>query len=56
MELIEYPNNDKCKLGIFDSILRKWFCNPFNDEGEFFIPNMITAAPLILIPIKCRQC
>lgn len=36
MELIEYPNNAKCKLGIFDSILRKWFCNPFNDESMAF--------------------
>ncbi|XP_031632673.1 transient receptor potential cation channel subfamily A member 1 isoform X3 [Contarinia nasturtii] len=34
MELIEYPNTQKCKLGIFDSVLRKWFCNPFNDENN----------------------
>lgn len=34
-ELIEYPNNQKCKLGIFDTVLRKWFCNPFNDESKF---------------------
>lgn len=33
-ELIEYPNDTKCKLGFFDSILRKWFGNPFSDEGE----------------------
>jgi transient receptor potential cation channel subfamily A protein 1 len=32
-ELIEYPNDTKCKLGFFDSILRKWFGNPFSDEG-----------------------
>lgn len=32
-ELIEYPNSC-CKLGIFDTILRKWFCNPFNDESK----------------------
>lgn len=32
-ELIEYPNNQKCKTGIFDMIMRIWFCNPFNDEG-----------------------
>lgn len=31
-ELIEYPN-DVCKLGFLDSILRKWFGNPFSDEG-----------------------
>lgn len=36
MELIEYPNNQKCKLGIFDIVLRKWFCNPFNDDSKFF--------------------
>lgn len=35
-ELIEYPNSQKCKLGIFDTVLRKWFCNPFNDESKFF--------------------
>lgn len=34
MELIEYPNTLKCKLGFFDFILRKWFCNPFTDDGE----------------------
>ncbi|XP_069364623.1 transient receptor potential cation channel subfamily A member 1 [Maniola hyperantus] len=32
-ELIEYPNNKKCKLGFLDLILRKWFCNPFTDDG-----------------------
>lgn len=34
MELIEYPNEDKCKLGFFDYVLRKWLCNPFNDSGN----------------------
>uniref|UniRef100_A0A1B0CK24 Transient receptor potential cation channel subfamily A member 1 n=3 Tax=Lutzomyia longipalpis TaxID=7200 RepID=A0A1B0CK24_LUTLO len=33
MELIEYPNDTKCKLGFLDSILRKWFCNPFNEDA-----------------------
>ncbi|XP_049885221.1 transient receptor potential cation channel subfamily A member 1 [Pectinophora gossypiella] len=32
-ELIEYPNNNKCKLGFLDLILRKWFCNPFTDDA-----------------------
>ncbi|XP_075991157.1 transient receptor potential cation channel A1 isoform X2 [Anticarsia gemmatalis] len=32
-ELIEYPNNKKCKLGFLDLILRKWFCNPFSDDS-----------------------
>ncbi|KAI8431157.1 hypothetical protein MSG28_001202 [Choristoneura fumiferana] len=32
-ELIEYPNNKKCKLGFLDFILRKWFCNPFTDDA-----------------------
>lgn len=36
MELIEYPNTLKCKLGFFDFILRKWFCNPFTDDGEIY--------------------
>ncbi|XP_026481141.1 transient receptor potential cation channel subfamily A member 1-like [Ctenocephalides felis] len=33
IELIEYPNDTKSKLGFLDSILRKWFSNPFTDEG-----------------------
>lgn len=33
-ELIEYPNNNCNKVGMFDSVIRKWFCNPFNDESE----------------------
>lgn len=33
MELIEYPN-DKCKLGFFDQMLRKWLSNPFSDDGK----------------------
>lgn len=37
VELIEYPNTQKCKLGIFDIVLRKWFCNPFNDESKHFL-------------------
>lgn len=32
-ELMEYPNEAKCKLGFLDYVLRKWFCNPFSDEG-----------------------
>lgn len=34
LELKEYPNDTKCKLGFMDSMLRKWFCNPFTDEGR----------------------
>lgn len=34
LELKEYPNDTKCKLGFMDSWLRKWFCNPFTDEGK----------------------
>ncbi|GBP94323.1 Transient receptor potential cation channel subfamily A member 1 [Eumeta japonica] len=30
-ELIEYQQQ-KCKLGFFDFIVRKWFCNPFSEE------------------------
>ncbi|KAL0280245.1 UNVERIFIED_CONTAM: hypothetical protein PYX00_001595 [Menopon gallinae] len=33
MELIEYPNDTKCKLGFLDTILKKWFCNPFSDDA-----------------------
>ncbi|KAB0796783.1 hypothetical protein PPYR_10844 [Photinus pyralis] len=47
-ELIEFPNNTKCKLGFFDSIIRR-FGNPFSDDGldlmiesnEDFIANEI---------------
>lgn len=35
-ELIEYPNN-KCKSGFLDLMLRKWFCNPFTDEGQLAV-------------------
>lgn len=38
-ELIEYPNTQKCKLGMFDMMLRKWFCNPFNDESKLLSIN-----------------
>ncbi|KAJ8954916.1 hypothetical protein NQ318_016856 [Aromia moschata] len=34
IEIIEYPNDTKCKLGFFDSFLRKWFGNPFSDDGK----------------------
>ncbi|XP_058975803.1 transient receptor potential cation channel subfamily A member 1 [Musca domestica] len=34
MELIEYPNETKSKLGFFDFILRKWFSNPFTDDSS----------------------
>ncbi|KAG5888861.1 hypothetical protein JTB14_031419 [Gonioctena quinquepunctata] len=36
-EMIEYPNDTQCKGGFFDSILRKWFGNPFSDDGEYII-------------------
>ncbi|CAD7082067.1 unnamed protein product [Hermetia illucens] len=34
MELIEYPNHTKCKLGFLDSVLRKWFYNPFSEDSK----------------------
>lgn len=34
IELIEYPNETKCKLGFLDSLLRRWFCNPFTDDEK----------------------
>ncbi|CAH1957396.1 unnamed protein product [Acanthoscelides obtectus] len=33
IEIIEYPNDAKAKLGFIDSILRKWFGNPFSDDA-----------------------
>lgn len=35
VELIEYPNNTKCKLGFLDFILRKWFSNPFSEDCKY---------------------
>ncbi|XP_018323110.1 transient receptor potential cation channel subfamily A member 1 [Agrilus planipennis] len=32
-ELVEFPNESKCKLGFLDCIIRKWFGNPFSDDG-----------------------
>jgi transient receptor potential cation channel subfamily A protein 1 len=37
MELIEYPNENKGKLGFLDQLLRMWFCNPFSDDGNTII-------------------
>jgi transient receptor potential cation channel subfamily A protein 1 len=37
MELIEFPNDTKCKLGFLDTLLRKWFYNPFSDDGKYSI-------------------
>ncbi|KAF6200610.1 hypothetical protein GE061_005053 [Apolygus lucorum] len=32
-ELIVYPNENKCKMGFIDQLLRMWLCNPFSEEG-----------------------
>ncbi|KAL3284380.1 hypothetical protein HHI36_018544 [Cryptolaemus montrouzieri] len=32
-ELIEYPNDTKHELGLWESIFRKWFGDPFSDEA-----------------------
>lgn len=34
LELIEYPNETKLKLGFIDSMLRKWFSNPFTEDSK----------------------
>lgn len=34
MEIIEYPNDFKCKSHTFDYIFRKWFCNPFSEDDS----------------------
>ncbi|XP_045463564.1 transient receptor potential cation channel subfamily A member 1 isoform X3 [Harmonia axyridis] len=34
VELIEYPNDTKHELGLWESIFRKWFGDPFSDEGK----------------------
>ena len=35
-ELIEYPNETKCKIGFLDFLLRKWLCNPFSDDRNTY--------------------
>lgn len=37
MELKVYPNEMKCKLGFLDFMLKKWFCNPFSDDGRLIL-------------------
>lgn len=47
--LIEYPNEVKCKLGFLDFILRKWFYNPFCEEGfRMFTKNVNQITSLFL--------
>lgn len=36
MEIYEYPNECKGKMGFLDFVIRKWFCNPFSEDGKFF--------------------
>lgn len=36
MEIVDYPNESKCKKGFFDAILKKWFGNPFSDDGKLY--------------------
>ncbi|XP_026683069.1 transient receptor potential cation channel subfamily A member 1 [Diaphorina citri] len=33
MEIYEYPNECKGKLGFLDLVIRKWFCNPFTEDA-----------------------
>nr|WUF06608.1 transient receptor potential cation channel subfamily A member 1 [Cacopsylla chinensis] len=33
MEIYEYPNECKGKLGFLDFVIRKWFCNPFTEDA-----------------------
>ncbi|XP_034255303.1 transient receptor potential cation channel subfamily A member 1 [Thrips palmi] len=41
MELIEYPNNECSRIGFVDTLLRKWFCSPFNDDDlDSTIPDL----------------
>uniref|UniRef100_A0A182QZ78 Ion transport domain-containing protein n=1 Tax=Anopheles farauti TaxID=69004 RepID=A0A182QZ78_9DIPT len=55
MELIEYPNEKKCKLGFLDSVLRKWFCNPFTDDykGNVLPCRTIVDSLRTLMPLPC---
>ncbi|XP_060520037.1 transient receptor potential cation channel subfamily A member 1 isoform X2 [Cylas formicarius] len=38
-EVIEYPNEAKCKKGFLDIILKKWFGSPFSEECEIAMDN-----------------
>jgi hypothetical protein len=50
MELIEFPNDTKCKLGFLDTLLRKWFWNPFSDDGMCSVTQEInTVCPSITL-------
>lgn len=55
-ELIEYPNNKKCKLGFLDLILRKWFCNPFTDDSMFMFTLNLLFKYSLNIHIKNADC
>lgn len=33
-EVIEYPNEVKCKLGFADTVLPKWLSNPFRETSD----------------------
>jgi transient receptor potential cation channel subfamily A protein 1 len=50
MELIEFPNDTKCKLGFLDTLLRKWFWNPFSDDGMCSVTQEVNAVcPCIIL-------
>jgi len=47
-ELIEFPNDMKSKMGFLDTLLRKWFWNPFSDDGMCSVTQEInTVCPSI---------
>lgn len=48
MEIVDYPNESKCKKGFFDAILKKWFGNPFSDDGMYFCKSNISKSVDIL--------
>lgn len=49
-ELIEFPNDTKSKRGFLDTLLRKWFWNPFSDDGMCSVTQEIkTVCPSIIL-------
>lgn len=48
MEIYEYPNECKGKMGFLDFVIRKWFCNPFSEDGKFFFSS--TYIPSTYLP------
>ncbi|KAL1130420.1 hypothetical protein AAG570_011668, partial [Ranatra chinensis] len=54
MELLEYPNEKKGKLGFLDQLLRMWFCNAFSDDGLDMVLDNDDAISTEIVKMKSR--